>query len=223
MTSIKCALVAAVLGQGSVATSEVAPTPVAATADPTVHRHFGFFLRLDTGPAFTFANEPSGSLSGGGWDFGFSIGGALAEDEILAFHTFAAVAFNSLASTASGSSSSIFTVSGFGPEYTHYFMPLNLYLSGSILFTFASLTNSQSSTSGGQTTTVTTTYSSELGGGLQLEFGKEWWVGDHWGLGMALHYAMSWNRDNTGQIVGSSSPGTLFTNSLAFVFSATYN
>jgi hypothetical protein len=220
MKPIHGPLALAVLLSGAAASEEpaAAGAPVAAAVS-TVHRHFGFFLRLDTGPAYSFANEGSKSLSGGGWDFGFSIGGALAEDHILAFHTFSSLAFTSISSSSSGGSSSVFYISGFGPEYTHYFMPLNIYLSVSALFTFATLTNSQSTTGGGQTTTMSTTYSTDVGCGGQLAIGKEWWVGDHWGLGMALHYAAAWNSD-TGHILGS---GTLFTNSFGFVFSATYN
>jgi len=68
-------------------------------------------------------------------------------------------------------------------------------------------------------TTTSTTYSTDAGLGLQLELGKEWWVGDHWSLGIGLHYTISWNND-TGHILGSS---TLATNVFALDFTATYN
>jgi Caspase domain len=186
----------------------------------TTHRHLGFLLRLDTGPAYIFASEPyqgsSRNLSGGGWDVGLSIGGALAEDNLLAFHLFSAIALNGISSNASVSYTSVFNLNGFGPEYTHYFMPLNVYLSGAVLLTNAGLSSSQS----GGSTTVSSSYNTDAGVGLKIAAGKEWWVGDHWGLGLALHYAVSWNHDPGGILGG---PGTLATNAFTFAFSATYN
>jgi hypothetical protein len=199
------------------------PQQPATPAPPsTANRHLGFFLRLDTGPAFLYASEPyqgtSRSLNGAGLDFGFSIGGALGEDNILAAHFLYADALNpTFSPPVSGSSNgpSDFTLSGFGPEFTHYFMPLNVYLSGAVLLTTVTLANTPGAYGGD----AFATRSTKEGIGLKLAIGKEWWVGDHWGLGIAAHYALSWNSDN-GAVLDS---GTLTTNAFTIAFSVTYN
>jgi hypothetical protein len=225
MRSLEGALVLAVLAQGALALAEELP-PTAAP-ESTAHRHLGFFLRLDTGPGYEFASEPyqgsSASLTGGAWDFGFSIGGALAEDNILTVHLYSLAVFNPSISYSPnktlGNANSVFYLEGVGPEFTHYFMPANVYLSAALLLSEAVLNNAQSNSGGGVSTTLSKTYVTDLGVGLKLAVGKEWWVGDHWGLGIALHYAISWNHDSAG-IVGSS---TLATNAFTIDFCATYN
>jgi hypothetical protein len=55
---------------------------------------------------------------------------------------------------------------------TYYFMPVNLYLSGSAGFGSLEFDGNIS----GET---------DMGLALDLTVGKEWWVGDNWGLGVA--------------------------------------
>jgi len=52
---------------------------------------------------------------------------------------------------------------------------------------------------------------------LVLALGKEWWVSDHWGLGVAGHISFSSNQDPV------ASNNTLTTWAFGAAFSATYN
>lgn len=65
------------------------------------------------------------------------------------------------------------TLSAVGGGFTYYFMPVNMYLSGSAGMGILSV-----DAPGG---------SGETDGGLSFDvtLGKEWWVGDRWGLGVA--------------------------------------
>ena len=91
-----------------------------------------------------------------------------------------------------------------GPEYTAYFKQ-NYYLSLSPALTRATL-----ATNG-------TSNDTNWGFGFRAALGKEWWVADHWGLGIVGHVSMSVNDDS-----GRNAPtwgGWAFT----AAFSATYN
>src|SRR5713226_1245709 len=100
MIKIFALVVAAILcvgastyGQPSPASSTV-PEPVAPPVDATMHRHFGFFLRPDLGVGYMTTSEPTGTsagdvtISGLAGVFGFAIGGAVAENVILAAHLY---------------------------------------------------------------------------------------------------------------------------------------
>jgi hypothetical protein len=54
---------------------------------------------------------------------------------------------------------------------------------------------------------------------MRLSFGKEWWVGDHWGLGAVGHLGFSTNQD---PLSGGGS-NTMTTWNFGIAFSATYN
>jgi hypothetical protein len=80
-----------------------------------------------------------------------------------------------------------------GPALSYYFMPLNAFVTaaialGSVRFDFDESSERSSRTSG-------------TGLGLQLDGGKEWWVGDSWGLGAALrleYIAIARHDDQVG-------------------------
>ncbi len=140
----------------------------------------GFFLRLsgglggaDSGPEIP-GEDPQ--LSGASGDVNLAIGGVVSPG--LALH-----------GTLWGWSISEPTVewadeegwfpgdlslSAIGGGVTYYFMPANLYLSGSLGFATLSLD-------------VGHTQLGESDTGLAMDFtvGKEWWVGARWGLGVA--------------------------------------
>src|SRR2546428_4983252 len=109
--------------------------------------------------------------------FGIAVGGALSENNILAFHVWDVVATNPTIS-AGGSTfrnaDATVTLIAFGPEYT-------VYTKDNIYFALTpSLTRGTLSTSGRSSDT-------NWGFGLRGAVGKEWWVGDHLGLGVAGH------------------------------------
>ncbi len=220
MIKIFALVVAAILCVGDSTYGQPGPAssmaePVAPPGDATVHRHFGFFLRPDLGVGYMTTSEPTGTpsgdvtISGAAGVFGFAIGGAVAENVILAAHLYDGVVVNPKVSLSSGqvgtTSNASLTMWGIGPEFTYYFMPGNIYFSGTVALTQMLLTANGRDTK------------SNVGIGTRLALGKEWWVGDHWGLGLVGHASSSWNQDG-----GGSSP-TLTTWVFALAFSATYN
>src|SRR5262249_38502468 len=190
--------------------------PIAPPRDDTIHRHFGFFLRPDLGVGYMATSESTGTslgditISGAAGVFGFVIGGAIQENVILGAHVYDGVIVNPTVSLSSGQFSNTRNTSlsmvGIGPEFTYYWMPSNIYFSGTLAITRMALTVDGSDNT------------SNVGFGTRLAIGKEWWVSDHWGLGLAGHASSSWNQDG-----GGAGAPTLTTWVFALAFSATYN
>jgi hypothetical protein len=142
--------------------------------------HDGFLLRLSAGGGWakTSADTPLGDAeaSGPAGDGNIAIGGAVAPNLILhgtlwgwAVHE-PDVEFGSL----SGSTEDVtLNMSAWGVGITYYVMPANLYLSPSV--GAAELTLEEDGVS----------VSTDTGIALDFTLGKEWWVGDNWGLGVA--------------------------------------
>jgi hypothetical protein len=142
---------------------------------------------------------------------GLGIGGAISENVILGVHIFDAVATSPSVSLSSGqsanASNATLTMWGIGPELTYYFMPSNAYVSATAGISRMSVT------SNGRT------YDTDPGFGSRVSLGREWWVSDHWGLGLAGHVSFSTNNDP-----GANGQGyTLTTWAYGATFSATYN
>jgi len=180
-------------------------------ADPTVHRHFGFFLHMDVGVGYlgtsVSGTSATPSLSGAALPLSIIIGGAVAEDWIIAGDLWGAGG-----PSPSGGTWGATVLSGVGLNVTHYFMPANVFVSLSPSFTALTVDTGQGLN--GQTFVERT----KTGFGGKLVVGKEWWVGDHWGLGIAAEGFFAVNHDN-----GTGSTGTWTTFGGGFVFSATYN
>jgi hypothetical protein len=192
----------------------VAAALVAGSAQAQVHSHEGLFIRLDAGIGYKAMNEPGTSygdlkLDGAAGTFGVAIGGTIANNLILAGHLYASSASNPTASSSNGASVSTtdttLTMVGVGPELTYYFMPANVYVSGTVALTRLALTMNGS------------TADSNAGVGVLLALGKEWYVSDKWGIGAAGQFRWSSNQDN-----GTNAP-TISTWGLGIAFSATYN
>lgn len=146
----------------------------------------GFFLRLATGgePAKTDISDSFGNsleLSGVGVDVEIAIGGIIAPN--LAVHgtlwgwvitdpdaEVVIAGFDPMSGEFPGE----LTLSALGGGVTYYFMPINIYLTGSIGFGSISLDVEGES---GDTDT---------GLALEAAVGKEWFVSDRWGLGLAV-------------------------------------
>lgn len=182
------------------------PPPVA-----TAHRHLGFALRLDLGGGYlkSSSSPDDYALKGGAGAFGVVVGGAVSENLILGGDFWGVTAasptltqFGQTLGTATGVSLSL---TGIGLNVTYYFMPANVYLSLSPSICSVSVSYGGVSAS------------TENGFGMKLGVGKEWWVADHWGIGAALQYFFSSNKD-TGP-----NPPTWSSNAFAVAFSATYN
>ena len=178
--------------------------------DSTYQRHFGFYIRPDLGFGYLTQTESGVTISGLSGLAGVAIGGAIRENSILAVHIIDAVAQNPNVSSGGLSATAndtTVTMWGIGPQYTYYFMPSNLYLSTTLALTRLHVSSGNNS---GDT---------DWGLGTRIALGKEWWVSDHWGLGVAGHISFSTNQDP----VSGGGSSTLTTWTFGAAFSATYN
>ena len=146
------------------------------------------------------------NVNGVAGTFGFAAGGALSENNILAVHLWDVVVSDPSVSVggSSGSANGTIALVAIGPEYTVYSKE-NYYFS---ISPAVSRLSTESSGSSGDT---------NWGFALRTAVGKEWWVADHWGLGVVGHLSMSFNQDR-----GSNAP-TWTTWAFTVAFSATYN
>jgi hypothetical protein len=180
-----------------------APAPIAPSdSNSTRHRHLGGFIRPDVGFGYLATNANGGSELGGvAGTIGFAAGGALSEDVIMAFHVWDAAASNPSYSNGSTLNGSL-ALFGLGGELTLYSKE-DYYVSMSPSIT--------------RLTTVSGSSSSDTNWGFGLRFavGKEWWVSDHWALGLVGHASMSLNSDSAGN--------NWRTAAVTMAFSATFN
>jgi hypothetical protein len=187
------------------------------------HIHDGFYLSLNGGPASgvitlnaTGVSFKKQEYSGGGFQFDFKIGGVISEEAnlILSFDmisraisgpTFTQDGFSSVTTNNITASDVMY-----GVGITKYFMPSNIFVSttvgiGKFVVNF----------SGSQA-------SSQTGFGLQLKGGKEWWVSDDWGLGVAAGFAYI-SADDQKEPAYPSYSATLSTTKFFVVFNTTFN
>ncbi len=179
--------------------------------------HDGFFLRLSTG--FGAANadisDATGSLevSGTAGDVNIAVGGMVNPN--FALHgtiwgwslsdpdgkiTIAGIG------SGSGSLAGTVTMGALGVGGTYYFMPYNFYMTGSV--GMGSL--SASGDLDGKT---------KPGFALDATLGKEWWVGDAWGLGLNGGVSYFSSKDDTIIGINENWSGPAF----GVRFSATFN
>ncbi|HET9251063.1 MAG TPA: hypothetical protein VFP58_02975 [Candidatus Eisenbacteria bacterium] len=147
--------------------------------------HDGFFLRLSAGAGSAKTGiEVFGldtDLKGTSGDLNIAVGAMIARN--LALHgTLFGWAIQGPDLTFEGETEQeddgVVAMSAWGGGLTYYFMPVNLYVSGtlgvgSLVF---------------ETDDIDEDSGSDLVGEITL--GKEWWVGDSWGLGIAASYGV---------------------------------
>ncbi|MEJ2722253.1 MAG: hypothetical protein P8181_14125 [bacterium] len=141
----------------------------------------GFFLRLALGAGPARSKISSGpqfvKFSGGGADMEIAIGGIVTPN--LALHgTLFGWAINDPngeTHLGSGDVNGDLTMSALGIGLTYFFMPVNLYLSGSV---------GVGSLSGGGNIDG----ESDTGLALEAVAGKEWFVSKRWGLGVSVGF-----------------------------------
>ncbi len=185
--------------------------------------HDGFFLRFLVGPGVLSAkadvNDPifgsfDMTMGGAAAGLSFDIGGAVAENLIL-FAALGGVSVTnptlkveadgqSMEETAEGVTLQQSHV-GIGLQY--FVMPLNLYVGGDVGFAQLVVRDQDS----------TDTTESDLGFYGSVIAGKEWWVSDNWGLGVAARLGMASIPDKEA----SDLTWNTFTGTVGF--SATYN
>ena len=173
-----------------------------APVESTAHRHLGFFFRADIGVGYlhsssSWSDGPQPPVSGVSVPLGLAVGGAIAGDWILAGEVWGGYT----PKRVDGPSQTLLLY-GYAVAVVHYFMPANVYLS------FAPGISRLSFETGN------VSVSSDWGPGMKFALGKEWWVGEHWGLGIAAECLLTFNRDG-GAPRTTVAPG--------LTFSATFN
>src|SRR5262249_28220230 len=113
------------------------PPTVYASAAPGYHEHDGFYLRLHLGVGGTrmTADDPDVTISGAGGALGIAVGGAVAENLIIYGELLADIASNPDIKFGGFTSSTEDTsagVVGIGAGLAYYFMPINVYISGTV-------------------------------------------------------------------------------------------
>jgi hypothetical protein len=170
------------------------PAPQPMGGDRTAHHHVsGLLLRLDLGVGYmssSLDSQPSLTVKGAGPELGLLVGGLISENLVLGGHVWVV---GSISPTLQQGSLNVATntdtsntLVALGPNITYYIMPANVYLSATAALTRLSLTTSAG------------TGTSDAGFGMHLAMGKEWWMSERWGLGLAGQFMFSTNSDRNG-------------------------
>ncbi|MFC1670161.1 hypothetical protein ACFL20_07180 [Spirochaetota bacterium] len=144
--------------------------------------HDGFFLRFQTGIGYGHMTEKDvmGSdleIYGASYDFYFQLGGALVNNFILHLNLGGSVLMEpevKWGSETATATDAELTVYNYGAGISYYIMPGNMYISinGS-----AMRSKAEGEYGSGYT---------DWGFGITGVIGKEWWVSENWGLGIAF-------------------------------------
>jgi hypothetical protein len=173
--------------------------------------HDGFYFRIQAGGGSGYAKyEDLFEFYGGAGLFSMHFGGTVAKDLILYGKLSSSTLTNPdvtiLGTFAGETEDTTYDVSAIGAGISYY-LPYNFYISGSLDIPVATLTIGKEEGS------------SEAGLGFDLAVGKEWWISDNWGLGLAINTQFSrlTDKDDSGK---EYDLGNVF---FGLLFSATYN
>jgi hypothetical protein len=196
---------------------------------PGFHAHDGFFLRLGVGGGYARAaiSTDNGKLSysGASMPVNLAVGAAIRPNLIL-FGELMSSQVDSPTARYSGEKQTVHSMNlvlqGVGPGLAYYFMPVNIYISGSILFHKVSYTTDDDK--------YDSTDMSTMGMATNLMAGKEWWVSRDWGIGLAAQLMLGTAKSrykrtaNTGDMASDGYVDGRW-NSVAagLLLSATYN
>jgi len=182
-------------------------------ANAEAYVHDGFFLRFAPGLGWNnTSSDPGGDslkMSGVSGLFNFAIGGAVAQDLIVHLDVAGVnipdpeVTRNGVDQSSNYSSASTSLI---GIGVTYYF-PSNSYVTGAVGFAESSNESNGS------------TNRSDTGYGAHVIIGKEWWVSNNWGLGIAGQFLYTNCPDKP---VSGAKPDVEST-TFGVLFSATYN
>ncbi|MGB8297708.1 MAG: hypothetical protein WCG85_19990 [Polyangia bacterium] len=155
------------------------------------HTHDGFFMRLSLGGGGASASKSGEKYSGGSLAFAAAFGGAITPHLIL-YGEVLGHSVHEPKHTMTGIPDTTergldMSVAGVGPGVAYFFMPLNLYLSGTLLFQQVTLSDSNNSNLSADITNV--------GIAASLMVGKDWWVSDNWALGIAAQFLLGSAKD----------------------------
>jgi hypothetical protein len=188
--------------------------PPGYAAAPPEHLHDGFYLRLHLGAGYAHLSGTDGfgntvTAAGGGASFGVAIGGAIAPN-LIVFGTLFGVGFSptvKVGGVDAGISNSSAALAGIGAGAAFYIEPINLYLSGAVAATSAEIDDSNNNA----------LYQTRDGIGVQLMVGKEWWISQDWGIGLAGEFIGASMKDKNDSSV------TWSADTWSLLLSTTYN
>jgi hypothetical protein len=163
----------------------------------------GLLLRLSGGVGYGQSKFDDAKISGPSGDVNFALGGIVSRNTAVHGTVLGWVISDpdvKVNGTTVGTINGDFELTGLGVGITHYFMPSNIYLSPTIGAGRLSIEDDHT----------------DIGLVTDLTLGKEWWVGSHWGLGLAG--AVGFHSISDGEVDGSWSAPTL-----ALRFTATMN
>ncbi len=150
------------------------------------HKHDGFYLRLQLGGGYNYADAANEDVAvkGGAFGLNLEIGYAILENFILYGKLYGTSVSNPDIEigdvTVEGTDDDVSSnFSALGVGATYYIMPANIYVSGAISASQLSITED------GDTIAET-----DSGPALHLGVGKEWWVSRNWGLGLGAELAL---------------------------------
>ncbi len=163
--------------------------------------HTGFFSHIDIGLGWTMAKAQYSSIDienrglGSAWHLG--IGGSVMPRLAVHFSAFGFDTFGGDLLIDGEKAKNVdggVTSSALGAGVTYY-LPMNLYFSGSVGVAFAAIINSSGN---GKTL--------KPGLAARAALGYEWWIGAYWGLGIAgqLQFLRATDDDYDGEPVWNS-------------------
>jgi len=164
---------------------------------PDAYTHHGLFISGDLGVGGINYKDSLG-ITGGAGDFNLKIGGTVAPNFIISGDLISVQSANPdvtqnkgpKAGTDYGNNGFGFSMDLIGIGATYYFMPANVFLSGTLgtgYFTFHQVGEDDQFSNNGLA--------------FQAEVGKEWWVSPNWGLGIGLVFLdmnAKWSSAETG-------------------------
>lgn len=191
--------------------------PSSVQMNPAAHVHDGFYARVLVGPAglathMSFSGDHV-TLIGAGGSVGVAVGWAVSPSLVIYGEAFddrwRGLYFKFFSQSSISTDPLRAGMVGIGPGLTYY-LPSNLYLSATLAFSKLTIRYNDPDFA---TTHIT---DSDIGVGVSGALGKEWWVSDRWGLGLAGQLYL-------GSIPDGGVNAQWNTASLLMAFSATYN
>jgi hypothetical protein len=196
------------------------PPPAVAPPTSAVHTHDGFFARVQLGVASTTfrIDGVPGTFSQGNAQLNLQLGGALSPHVILFGELFGNTdgRFSAPGAPAAtpGNDQSGATVGGIGVGAAYCFMPVNVCLTGTV--------GQTSVTPTGVLAMRRVRKQTEPGGAIKLGVTKEWWIGNDFGLGVALQFLGTGAMRDTDPYANIPDP-VWHASSVGLLASITYN
>lgn len=186
---------------------------------PGVNEHEGFFLRLGLGFGYlnmsTEFNDQDLAIKGPSGIFTLALGGNISPGLIIYGELFGNAIVDPTVEVGGDEAEvedATASVAGVGVGLAYY-LPSNIYFSGTLAASQLRWTQ--------DTGTEDIEAETEFGPAFVGTIGKEWWVSDNWGLGLAGQLVFSSNKDDD-EAIGANDV-TWTTVGLGLLFSATYD